>query len=67
MARTMAPAFEAGSHAVLLTRSEIRRYVRKTIETDLPDVAVLSFDELPSDLYVQPFGRVVLPEAFERI
>ncbi|MEO1334262.1 MAG: type III secretion system export apparatus subunit SctV [Myxococcota bacterium] len=67
IAHTMAPAFEAGAHAVLLTRSEIRRYLRKAIETDLPDVAVLSFDELPADLYVQPFGRVVVADHIERI
>ena len=35
---------------VILTLPEIRRYVRKIIETDLPQVAVLSYQELSSQI-----------------
>ncbi|MBF0104369.1 MAG: FHIPEP family type III secretion protein [Deltaproteobacteria bacterium] len=35
-----------GPDAVILTHTEIRRYVRRLIEGDLPDVAVLSYQEL---------------------
>ena len=66
IARTMTPAFAAGERPVLLTRSEIRRYLRKLVEPDLPEVAVLSFEELPSHLMVQPLGRVVLPDDVHR-
>jgi type III secretion protein V len=48
---------------VILTHAEIRRYLRKLLEEDLPDVAVLSFSELPPQLTVQPLGRVALSES----
>jgi len=51
------PMVAKGKRPVLLTNCDIRRYVKKLIEVDLPSVAVLSFDELPLDLTVQPMGR----------
>ena len=51
------PVVQKGQRPVLLTNGEIRRYVRKLIEIDLPEVSVLSFDELPTDLSIQPMGR----------
>ena len=39
---------------------DIRRYTRKLIEMDLPDLAVLSHQELTEDLNVQPIGRISL-------
>ena len=60
--RALQPAISAGERPVLLTRMEIRRYVRKLIEIDLPDVAVLSYQELPARLTVMPLGRVSLPD-----
>ncbi len=52
------PAFKMGTRPVILTRMEIRRYVRKLIESDLPDVPVLSFQELDPGLEVRPVGRI---------
>ncbi|MCD8351848.1 MAG: type III secretion system export apparatus subunit SctV [Planctomycetaceae bacterium] len=43
---------------VLLTNMDIRRYVRKLVETDFEDLAVLSYQELSSDLTTQPLGRI---------
>lgn len=37
---------------VILTHSGIRRYVKKIIETDLPDVAVLSYQELDASVRI---------------
>ncbi|MCC7383661.1 MAG: type III secretion system export apparatus subunit SctV [Deltaproteobacteria bacterium] len=54
------PVVAKGKRPVLLTNSEIRRYVKKLVEVDLPSVAVLSFDELPLDLTIQPMGRASL-------
>lgn len=56
------PLIERDVRPVILTSAEIRRYVRKLVEDDLPEVTVLSFQELPADLTVQPLGRVRAPE-----
>jgi type III secretion protein V len=45
---------------VVLTRPDIRRFVRKLLETDLPDVRVLSFGELLPEIVVKPRGRATL-------
>lgn len=45
---------------VLVTAMDIRRYVRKLIEQDLYELAVLSFQELALDVNIQPLGRVEL-------
>ncbi len=43
---------------VLLTSMDIRRYVRKVIEGEAPDLMVLSYQELISEVTVQPLGKV---------
>jgi type III secretion protein V len=43
---------------VILTTSKIRRYVRKLVESHHPDLAVVSYQELPSDINIQPLGRI---------
>jgi type III secretion protein V len=48
----------AGSGAVLITGAEIRRYVRRLIETDHPDLAVLSFQELAPEAQIRPIARI---------
>jgi len=45
---------------VLLTSMDVRRYVRKLIEIELPDLAVLSHQELTDDINIQPLGRIKL-------
>jgi type III secretion protein V len=42
-------AGDDGAHAVLVTQPDVRRHLRKLIEADLPDVAVLSYPELAAD------------------
>ncbi len=44
--------------ALLLTKADIRRFVRKLIEVELPDLIVLSFNELSPAVQVDPQGRV---------
>ncbi|MBW2067600.1 MAG: type III secretion system export apparatus subunit SctV [Deltaproteobacteria bacterium] len=46
------------SRPVLLTSMDIRRYVRKLIETDLEELPVLSYQELTPEISVQPLGRI---------
>jgi type III secretion protein V len=43
---------------VVLTSMEIRRYVRRLLEVELPDLAVLSYNELVPQVQVQPVARV---------
>jgi type III secretion protein V len=58
--QTLRPVVQAGLRPVILTSAEVRRFVRKLLETDLPEVSVLSFEELPGELTIQPMGRVVV-------
>jgi type III secretion protein V len=60
IAGALEPVVRKGTYPVILTSSKVRRLVRKIIETDLPEVAVLSFDELPPRLMVQPMGRAAI-------
>jgi type III secretion protein V len=43
---------------VLLTNAEIRRYVRRLVETEHPDLAVLSYQELAPEAEIRPLGRI---------
>lgn len=45
---------------VLLTSMDIRRYVRKLVEQDLGELAVLSYQELTQDINIQPLARIEL-------
>jgi type III secretion protein V len=62
-ARTLQPVLQAGARPVILTGADVRRYVRKLLEPELPEVAVLSFEELPGEVSIQPLGRVVVRDA----
>ncbi|OGQ26070.1 MAG: EscV/YscV/HrcV family type III secretion system export apparatus protein [Deltaproteobacteria bacterium RIFCSPLOWO2_02_FULL_50_16] len=50
---------------VILTISEIRRYFRKIIELDFPQLSVLSYQELSENLRIQPIARIALPKQEE--
>ncbi|MGB0359966.1 MAG: FHIPEP family type III secretion protein, partial [Endozoicomonas sp.] len=45
---------------VLITSMDIRRYVRKLLELEIYDLAVLSHQELTEEITVQPLGRISL-------
>ncbi len=47
---------------VILTTSEVRRYFRKIVELEFPQLSVLSYQELSENLRIQPIARVGLPE-----
>ncbi|MFN7702549.1 MAG: type III secretion system export apparatus subunit SctV [Deltaproteobacteria bacterium] len=53
-------ALAGASHPVLLTQSDVRRFVRRLLENELPDVTVLSYQELDPTVTVQPLGRIGL-------
>ncbi|HEX3771380.1 MAG TPA: flagellar biosynthesis protein FlhA [Polyangiaceae bacterium] len=44
---------------VILTQPDIRRFVRKLVENELPDVSVVSFAELLPEVTLKPIGKAV--------
>ncbi len=45
---------------VILTQPDIRRFVRKLIEVDLPDITVVSFAELLPEISLRPIAKATL-------
>jgi type III secretion protein V len=55
-----AHAETAGKPLVILTQPDIRRFVRKLLEIDFPDVTVVSFAELLPEINVRAIARAHL-------
>jgi type III secretion protein V len=51
---------------VLLTQPDIRRFVRKLVESDLPDLTVVSFAELLPEVVLRPLGKAELCASLDR-
>ncbi|MGH7295703.1 MAG: FHIPEP family type III secretion protein, partial [Polyangiaceae bacterium] len=51
------------SRPILLTAVDVRRYLKKLLELDMPQVVVLSYQEISPLLQVQPVGRITLAAA----
>jgi type III secretion protein V len=51
-------AVERDRAAVVLTIAEIRRHVRRLVETDHPDLAVLSYQELTPETRIRTVARI---------
>lgn len=49
-----------GQPPVMLTAIDVRRFVRKLIESEFPDVAVVSYQEIIPEIRIQPLGRIQL-------
>ncbi|MFO7180581.1 MAG: flagellar biosynthesis protein FlhA [Pseudomonadota bacterium] len=45
---------------ILLTQPDLRRFVRKLLETDFPDLAIVSSAELLPDIAIRPRARATL-------
>ena len=52
------PVLANGSPCSLITAMDVRRYIRRMIESELPELPVLSYQELSSDITLQPVARV---------
>jgi len=50
---------------VILTTADIRRYFRKIIELEFPQLSVLSYQELSENLRIQPISRISVPRLAE--
>ena len=60
MRTTIVPTPVGGQPPVLLTAIDVRRFVRKLVEGEFPDIAVLSYQEIVPEIRIQPLGRVQL-------
>ncbi|HMJ11964.1 MAG TPA: FHIPEP family type III secretion protein, partial [Polyangiaceae bacterium] len=58
--RSMTQAEAPAGPRVILTQPDIRRFVRKLIELDLPDVRVVSYAELLPEVSIKPVARATL-------
>lgn len=54
------PVLSNGQPVVLITAMDCRRYLRRLIETELPELPVLSYQELSTDITLQPVARVAI-------
>jgi type III secretion protein V len=53
-------ALSSATSPIVLTQSDVRRFVRRLLENELPEVTVLSYQELDPAVTVQPLGRIGL-------
>ena len=58
MRNTITPVPPGGQPPVLLTAIDVRRFARKLIETEYPDVSVVSYQEVLPEIRIQPLGRI---------
>ncbi len=58
MRNTVAPTPPGGQPPVLLTAIDVRRFTRKLIETEFPEISVISYQEVLPEIRIQPLGRV---------
>ena len=45
---------------IIITDAEVRRFVRKMVELEFPELTVLSYQELAPELNIQPVGRITM-------
>lgn len=60
MRTTIVPTPPGGQPPVLLVTMDVRRFTRKLIESDFPEVPVVSFQEIVPEIRIQPLGRIQL-------
>ncbi|MDN3504901.1 MAG: type III secretion system export apparatus subunit SctV [Rhabdochlamydiaceae bacterium] len=60
MRSLIVPTPPDGQTPVLLSAIDVRRFVRKLIESEFPDMPVVSYQEIVPEIKIQPLGRVQL-------
>jgi type III secretion protein V len=58
MRNVVTPTPAGGQPPVILTAIDVRRFMRKLIEAEFPDVSVVSYQEIIPEIRIQPLGRV---------
>ena len=51
---------ESGAQPIILTQPDVRRFIRKLVELDLPDAKVISYAELLPEVRIQPVAKATL-------
>ena len=59
--RAMEPA--PAPRQIVLTQVDVRRFLKRLLEVELPQLTVLSYQELAPEVNVQPLGRIELTGA----
>jgi type III secretion protein V len=57
---TIGPTPPGAQDPLILTAIDVRRFVRKLIEGEFPDIAVISYQEVVPEIRIQPLGRIQL-------
>ncbi len=57
---TVVPTPKDGQPPLLLTAIDVRRFIRKLIEGEFPNLPVISYQEVVPEIRVQPLGRIQL-------
>ena len=60
MRNTIVAPVPGAQPPVLLTTLDVRRFVRKLIENEFPDLSVVSYQEIVPEIRLQPLGRIQL-------
>lgn len=60
MRQVITPTPAGGQPPVLITAGDVRRFLRKLIEGEFPDLAVVSYQEIVPEIKIQPLGRIQL-------
>ena len=60
MRNVIVPTPPGGQPPVVLTAIDVRRFARKLIEGDFPDLPVVSYQEIVPEVRIQPLGRIQL-------
>jgi type III secretion protein V len=47
-----------GQQPIILTAIDVRRFVRKLIELEFPDISIVSYQEIVPEIRIQPLGRI---------
>ncbi len=56
--REIEPLPPTAQKPIIITDAEVRRFVRKMVELEFPELTVLSYQELAPELNIQPVGRI---------
>ncbi|MBS0616209.1 MAG: type III secretion system export apparatus subunit SctV [Verrucomicrobia bacterium] len=60
MRTVIVPTPMGGQPPVMLTAIDVRRFVRKLIEGEFPELPVVSYQEIVPEIRIQPLGRIQL-------
>lgn len=55
---TVTPPPPTAQPSVILTAIDVRRFTKKLIESEFPDISVLSYQEIIPEIHIQPLGRI---------